>query len=143
MQRALSIFSINSSDCFKHHITKSTKSIGRCTLLIPTSAELVTAESVLSQRSSSSNIRRITWARWTGSSVTVTVTRSSPSNSRGPDMSSESIRMSREDPPSTIGFYRKLYSYFRVTRAVLESCTLLVIIYSLAIILTALVKYWY
>ena len=58
-------------------------------------------------------------------------------------MSSESIRMSREDPPSTIGFYRKLYSYFRVTSAVLESCTLLVIIYSLAIILTALVKYWY
>ena len=116
--------------------------IGRCTLLIPTSAEWVTAESVLSQRSSSLNIRRITWARWTGSSVT-TVTRSSPSNSRGPDMSSESIRMSREDPPSTIGFYRKLYSYFRVTSAVLESCTLLVIIYSLAIILTALVKYWY
>ena len=58
-------------------------------------------------------------------------------------MSSESIRMSREDPPSTIGFYRKLYSYFGVTSAVLESCTLLVIIYSLAIILTALVKYWY
>ena len=51
--------------------------------------------------------------------------------------------MSREDPPSTIGFYRKLYSYFRVTSAVLESCILLVIIYSLAIILTALVKYWY
>ena len=70
-------------------------------------------------------------------------TRSSLINSWGPNMSSESIRMSIEDPPSTIDFYRKLYSYFRVTSAVLESCTLLVIIYSLAIILTALVKYWY